>query len=304
MNKQAAQEPDYRRYLNPKVVSRLGRMDLVARLVVEGFITGLHRSPYHGFSVEFAEHRPYMPGDPVRDIDWKAYGKSDRLYIKEYEEETNLKAYLILDQSASMGFSSGEVTKLEYASYLSAALSYLLLMQQDAVGLVTFDRRIRRVLPPRSVRSHLNVILRELGTSESASDTNLSGVLHEMAERIQRRGLIVVLSDLLDDPEQVLLSLKHFRHRKHEVLVFHILDPKEQDLSFTRPTRFVDVESGEEMAADPRLIRSAYRDRMSLFVDRYRRGCRESRIDYVEIDTIQAFDRALFAYLAKRKMVG
>lgn len=295
---------DYRRYLSPEVVSRLGRMDLVARLVVEGFITGLHRSPYHGFSVEFAEHRPYMPGDPVRDIDWKAYGKSDRLYIKEYEEETNLKAYLILDQSASMGFSSGKVTKLEYASYLSAALSYLLLMQQDAVGLVTFDRRIRRYLPPRSVRSHLSVILRELGASESASDTDLSAVLHEMAERIQRRGLIIVLSDLLDDPERVLLGLKHFRHRKHEVLVFHILDPKERDLSFDRPTRFVDLESREEMIADPWLIRSAYGDRMHTFMDWYRRGCRESRMDYVEMDTTQAFDRALFAYLAKRKMLG
>lgn len=295
---------DYRRYLSPEVVSKLGRIDLVARLVVEGFITGLHRSPYHGFSVEFAEYRPYMPGDPVRDIDWKAYGKSDRLYIKEYEEETNLKAYLILDQSASMGFSSGEVTKLEYASYLSAALSYLLLMQQDAVGLVTFDRRIRRYLPPRSVRSHLNVILSELGASESMSDTDLSAVLHEMAERIQRRGLIIVLSDLLDDPERVLLGLKHFRHRKHEVLVFHILDPKERDLSFDRPARFVDVESGEEMAADPWLIRSAYGDRMRAFLDGYRRGCRESRIDYVEMDTTQTFDIALFAYLAKRKRVG
>lgn len=203
-----------------------------------------------------------------------------------------------------MGFSSGKVTKLEYASYLSAALSYLLLMQQDAVGLVTFDHRIRRYLPPRSVRSHLNVILRELGISESASDTDLPAVLHEMAERIQRRGLIILLSDLLDDPEQVLLSLKHFRHRRHEVLVFHTLDVKERDLSFARPARFVDLESEEEMIADPWLIRSAYGDQMRAFVDRYRRGCRESRIDYVEMDTTQAFDMALFAYLAKRKRLG
>jgi len=295
---------DYRKYLNPEVVSRLGRMDLVARLVVEGFITGLHRSPYHGFSAEFAEHRPYMPGDPVKDIDWKAYGKSDRLYVKEFEEETNLKAYILLDQSGSMGFSSGSVSKLEYARYLAAALSSLLLRQRDAVGLITFDSKIRRYLPPRSVQSYLHVVLQELSRAESVEETDLGGVLHEMAERIERRGLIVVLSDLMDDPDRVLAGLKHFRHRKHEVLVFHILDPRERDFLFGRKARFVDLETGEEIATEAWHIQRAYRERMDALIHKFRRDCREHFIDYVGVDTSQDFDAALFGYLAKRKRLG
>ncbi len=295
---------DYRKYLNPEVVSRLGRMDLVARLVVEGFITGLHRSPYHGFSVEFAEHRPYMPGDPVKDIDWKAYGKSDRLYVKEFEEETNLKAYILLDQSGSMGFSSGGVSKLEYGRYLAAALSSLRLRQLDAVGLITFDSKIRRYLPPRSVQSYLHVVLKELAKAESGEETDLGGVLHEMAERIERRGLIVVLSDLMDDPERVLAGLKHFRHRKHEVLVFHILDPRERDFAFGRRAKFVDLETGEEIATEAWHIQRAYRERMDALIQKFQRDCREHFIDYVGVDTSQDFDAALFGYLAKRKRLG
>jgi uncharacterized protein (DUF58 family) len=279
-------------------------MDLVARLVVEGFITGLHRSPYHGFSVEFAEHRPYMPGDPVKDIDWKAYGKSDRLYVKEFEEETNLKAYILLDQSGSMGFSSGGVSKLEYARYLAAALSSLLLRQRDAVGLITFDRRIRRYLPPRSVQSYLHVLLQELAKAESSEETDLGGVLHEMAERIERRGLIIVLSDLMDDPDRVLAGLKHFRHRKHEVLVFHILDPRERDFSFGKKARFVDLETGEEIATEAWHIQRAYRERMNALIQKFQRDCREHFIDYVGVETSQDFDAALFGYLAKRKRLG
>ena len=295
---------DYRKYLNPEVVSRLGRMDLVARLVVEGFITGLHRSPYHGFSVEFAEHRPYMPGDPVKDIDWKAYGKSDRLYVKEFEEETNLKAYILLDQSASMGFSSGGVSKLEYGRYLAAALSSLLLRQRDAVGLITFDSKIRRYLPPRSVQSYLHVVLQELARAESGEGTDLGGVLHEMAERIERRGLIIVLSDLMDDPDRVLAGLKHFRHRKHEVLVFHILDPRERDFSFGKKARFVDLETGEEIPTEAWHIQRAYRERMDALIGKFQRDCREHFIDYVGVNTSQDFDAALFGYLAKRKRLG
>ncbi|HID09726.1 MAG TPA: DUF58 domain-containing protein, partial [Candidatus Latescibacteria bacterium] len=174
------------------MVSRLGRMDLVAKLVVEGFLTGLHRSPYHGFSVEFAEYRPYLPGDPLRNVDWKVYGKTDRLYVKEYEEETNLKAYLLLDQSGSMGFASGEVSKLEYSEYLTAALCYLLLRQKDAVGLAVFDREIRTYLPPRSVSSYLYELLRHLPPSPSGMDTRVGPALHALAERISRRGLAIV----------------------------------------------------------------------------------------------------------------
>lgn len=296
--------PDYRRYLSPQVVSKLSRMDIVARLVVEGFITGLHKSPYHGFSVEFAEDRQYMPGDPVRYIDWKAYGKSERLYVKEFEEETNLKAYILLDASGSMGFSSGTVSKIQYGSYLAAALTYLMLRQRDAVGLVTFDSKVRCYIPPRSVQSHLSVVLKELEATKASSDTKVKVTFHELAERIKRRGLIIVISDLLDDPDEVILGLKHFRHRKHEVIVFHLLDPRERDFAFKREAKFVDIETGEEISTRPWHIQKDYRSLMSALIERYRRGCRESLVDYVPIDTSEDFDVALFRYLAKRKKIG
>ncbi|HID96424.1 MAG TPA: DUF58 domain-containing protein [Candidatus Latescibacteria bacterium] len=296
--------PDYRLYLNPQLVSKLSRLDIIARLVVEGFITGLHRSPYHGFSVEFAENRQYMPGDPTRYIDWKAYGKSERLFVKTFEEETNLKSYLLLDASGSMGFSSEGISKIQYASYLAAALTYLMLRQRDAVGLVIFDSRIRSYIPPRSAKSHLSVILKELANTETSSDTKMEAVFHQLAERIKRRGLIIVISDLLDDADKVLFGLRHFRHRKHEVIVFHLLDPREKDFGFEQEARFVDIETGEEVRADPRLIRQEYCSRVSTLVERYRRGCRESLVDYVPISTDEDLDTALFRYLLKRKRLG
>ena len=297
--------PDYRRYLSAEVVSQLASLDLVARLVVEGFITGLHQSPYHGFSVEFAEHRQYMPGDPLGDIDWKAYAKSDRLYVKEYEEETNLKAYILLDCSGSMGFlSGGSVSKFDYASYLAAALTYLMLRQRDAVGLVTFAAGIRRYIPPKSVRSHLSVVLKELEASEVSAQTRVAQTFHELAERISRRGLIIVISDLLDDPEEVLMGLKHFRHKGHEVLVFHVLDPREKDFGFGDEARFVDLETREEVITQPWHIKRAYETLMIQMMNQYQRGCRESRIDYVAMDTSQHFGTALLRYLAKRKRLG
>ncbi len=293
---------DPRRYLRPDVVARLSRLDLVARLVVEGFITGLHQSPYHGFSAEFTEYRQYMPGDPWRDIDWKVLAKTERLYVKLYEEETNLKAYLLLDASGSMAFGSGDLDKFRYAAYISAALSYLMLRQRDAVGLVAFDDRVRTYIPPRSVGSHLHTLLRSIqGTAPEGTDTDLSASFHDLAERIVRRGLVIVLSDLMDDPDAVLSGLKHFRHRKHEVIVFHILDPRERDLAFDRETSFVDLESGSRIATEPWHIAPDYRARMDGLVSRFRRECRESLIDYVLLDTAEAFDTALFSYLAKRK---
>lgn len=289
-------------YLKPEVASRLARLDLVARLVVEGFITGLHQSPYHGFSVEFSEYRQYMPGDPMRDIDWKAYGKTDRLYVKRYEEETNLKAYLLLDASASMAYGSGPLTKFQYAAYTTAALAHLMLRQRDAVSLVTFDENIRTYLPPRSVGSHLHALLNTLQkSSPEGADTDLASAFHDLAERIKRRGLVVVLSDLFDDPDRLLSGLKHFRHRKHEVVVFHVLDPRERDLDFGRETRFVDLETGAQIATEPWHIAPDYRKYMDALIDRFRRECRESLIDYVLIDTSEPFDVALFNYLAKRK---
>ena len=289
-------------YLDPEVVSRLSRLDLIARMVVEGFITGLHQSPSPGFSVEFSEYRQYMPGDSLRDLDWKVFGKTDRLYVKQYEEETNLKAHLLIDASASMAYRSGSIAKFQYASYVAAALSHLMLRQRDAVGLIAFDDRIRAYLPPRSVASHLHILLTALqNTRPEGGDTDLAATFHDLAERIVRRGLIVVISDLFDEPDRLLNGLKHFRHRNHEVIVFHVLDPRERDLDFNRETRFVDLESGTQIATEPWHLAPAYRDHMEALIDRFRRECREALIDYVLLETSEPFDTALFNYLAKRK---
>lgn len=295
---------DYRKYLKPEVVSRLKNMNLRARLVVEGFITGLHRSPYHGFSVEFSEYRPYMPGDEIRHIDWKVYGKTNRFYIKQFEEETNLKSYLLVDASGSMGFSSHGITKLEYASYLAAALTYLMIEQRDAVGLVTFDKLIKKYLPPRSVKSYLPLILRELEKIKCSEVTDISNTFHEMAERIHRRGLIVILSDLYDEPEKVISGLKHFRHKKHEVIVFHILDPIEISFNFNRNALFKDMETGEQLTTQPWHIKAEYQKRVQRFIKNYKRQCRLNQIDYISLDTSLDFDYALMEYLIKRKRIG
>ena len=216
------------KYLQPTVVAQLSNMELRARLVVEGFITGLHKSPYHGFSVEFTEHRPYMPGDEIKHIDWKAFGKTDRYYIKQFEEETNLRSHIVLDASRSMQFASrGNLQKYEYASFIAAALAYLMVEQRDAVGLTIYDEAIRVSLPPRANRLYLNQLLRELERQVPSANTNTAGALHQIAERMKRRGLVVVLSDLFDDPARVVTALKHFRYRGNEVIVMQVLDPLE-----------------------------------------------------------------------------
>src|SRR5437773_1520878 len=218
-----------RAFLDPEVVARLAHLDVRARLVVEGFIAGMHRSPFHGFSVEFSEHRPYMPGDPLKNLDWKVLAKSDRYLVKQYTEETNLRAHLLLDLSGSMGFRSerASLSKLEYARSLAAALAYLMIGQQDAVGAMLFAERPLQYVPPRSVRSHLDVVLKCLAHGTASGRTRLAPALHELAERIKRRGLVVLLSDLLDSPAEVLSGLQHFRHRNHEVIVFHVLRSEE-----------------------------------------------------------------------------
>ena len=207
------------RYLTAEMVARLKNMNLVARSVVEGFISGLHRSPYHGFSVEFAEHREYSPGDNIRYLDWTALGRTDRYYVKQFEEETNLKAHILLDTSSSMTYSSGGTTKLEYGSYLAASLAYLMVRQQDSVGLVTFDSEVRNFIPPRSTSAHLNVVLRELENLVPGGTTQVSEVFHRLAESIHRRGLIIIISDLYDDQKAVFRALRHFRQKRHEVLI-------------------------------------------------------------------------------------
>jgi uncharacterized protein (DUF58 family) len=295
---------DYMKYLDPSVVSRLSSIELKARMVVEGFIVGLHRSPYHGFSVEFAEHRQYMPGDDFRHVDWKVYGKTDRFFIKRFEEETNLKAYLLLDASNSMGYKSNGISKLEYGSYLAASLSYLMLRQQDAPGLLVYDEKIRSYIPPRGARSHINPILHALNSLMPSSKTDSSIAFHDLANRIRRRGLIIVISDLLDDSDKLLLGLKHFRHRQNEVIVFHILDPFERNFSYRTEARFKDMETGRELLTDPFQMRSGYIKRFNEFKDHISNICRQSQIDYVMLDTAMPFDKALFHYLSKRAKLG
>lgn len=297
-------QKDYRKFLDPAVVSKLASIELKARMVVEGFIVGLHRSPYHGFSVEFAEHRQYMPGDDFKHIDWKVYGKSDRFYIKQFEEETNLKAYILLDASNSMGYKSNGISKLEYGSYLAASLSYLMLRQQDAPGLLVFDEKVRSYIPPRGARSHITPILRQLSDTAPSSQTDASVAFHELADRIKRRGLVVVISDLLDDPEKLLLGLKHFRHRQHEVIVFQILDPLERSFAYKGEARFIDMETRQELLTDPWQIRKDYMGKLEDFLEGIAKSCRDSQIDYHLLDTSVPFDKALFGYLAKRSKLG
>jgi uncharacterized protein (DUF58 family) len=290
--------------LDAATVARLGNMDVRARTVVEGFVAGLHKSPYKGFSVEFAEHRQYMPGDPLKTIDWKVYGKSDRFYVKEFEEETNLRAYLVLDASASMGFTTGAVSKFDYARYLAAALAYLMIRQQDSVGMLLFDEEVRRFIPPRSARQHLHVLLSELEAARPAAATRIAATLHRLAERLKRRGLVIILSDLFDRPEDVLVALRHFRHNRNEVVVFHVLDAAEREFSFRREAIFRDLETNDEMLVRPWEIQREYRDAVSEWIDRYRRGCREIGVDYVPMHTETPFDTALLAYLDKRRRLG
>jgi len=288
--------------LDPAVVARLAHLDIQARLVVEGFIAGMHRSPFHGFSVEFAEHRPYMPGDPLKNLDWKVWARSDRYLVKQYTEETNLRCHLLLDLSGSMAFRSprASMSKLDYARALSASLAYLMLQQQDAVGALLFAERPLRYVPPRAVRSHLDQLLRAFTDAAPQGRTRVGPVLHELAERVKRRGLIVLCSDLMDRPADVLQGLQHFRHRRHEVIVFHVLDPDEIEFPYSDTATFVDLESGERLTTEPWEIARRYRERLQAWTDLYRRQCREQRIDYVPIDTRTPFDQALLAYLEKR----
>lgn len=294
-------EIDKRKYLKPETIATLANMHLRARMVVEGFIVGLHKSPYHGFSVEFAEHRAYGPGDDLRHLDWKLYGKTDRFYIKQFEEETNLKAHLLVDVSKSMAYGSAGVTKLQYASYLAAALTYLMLHQQDAVGLTLFDAKIRQHLRPSSRPSTLNAILSQLEGIEPGPETAVGDSLHHLAERINRRGLVIVISDLFDEPEKILGGLKHFRHDNHEVILFHIMDPQEIAFSFDAHTKFYDMESGDMLATEPWHIQKAYREAVDQFCEVLKVGAREQNSDYVRLTTDQPLDLALSSYLNKRR---
>lgn len=291
-------------YLTPEIISRLDNLSLRARMVVEGFIVGLHKSPYHGFSVEFSEHRAYGPGDEIRHLDWKLWGKTDRLYVKQFEEETNLRSYLLLDQSKSMDYTSGAMSKLHYAQTLAASFAYLMLKQQDAVGLTVLDSKIRAQIPSRSKTSHFNVLLGQMQKLTPGPETEIAPVLHQSAEAIKKRGLIILISDLLDDADSVINGLKHFRHRGHEVIVFHILDPQELKFEFRDRTLFRDIETGAEIITEPWHIQRDYQKSIMEFCRHFQQRCRRNRIDYIRLTTDQPLDFALGEYLIKRKRIG
>ena len=288
------------RYLDARAVARLGKINLVARGVVEGFITGLHRSPYHGFSVEFSEHRAYAPGDELRHVDWKSLARTDRWVVKLFENETNVRSYILLDKSASMAYGSGEMRKIDYACYLAGCLAYLMIRQQDSVGLVSFDEAVGRFIAPRSTASHLSVLLEELEAIKAEKKTHLARTFHDLAENMKRRSLVIILSDLLDDEQEVKKALHHFRHRKHEVILFHILDHAEHEFPFARLADFVDMETGERLQVDPRYARDAYLEEIGAFLKRFKLECARSLVEYVPVDTATPFDLMLTRYLATR----
>lgn len=292
----------YQKYLDPQTLAKLEGLELRARLIVEGYVSGLHRSPYHGFSIEFAEHREYAPGDDLRYVDWKVFGKTDKFYLKQYEEETNLVSHLVLDTSESMRYQSGAaaLSKLEYAQCVAAALAYLILQQQDSVGLVTFDSEIRSLVRASSNPSHLKQLLHVMDQSRPERKTASGPIFHDLAERLKKRGVVVVLSDFFDDVPALLKGLKHLRHRRHEVILFHVLDPAELDFPFRQPTLFKGLEELPELLADPRALRKAYLAEFERFVHELRLGCRAHRIDYVQMRTDQTLDLALSSYLTSR----
>jgi uncharacterized protein (DUF58 family) len=288
------------------VLARIDNMQLLAKVVVEGFILGLHRSPFRGFSVEFAEYRQYTPGDEVKHIDWKVYAKTDRYYIKQFEEETNLACYIMLDASGSMAYRSSETrpSKLQYGQYLAACLSYFIMRQRDATGLMIFDDKVRTVLPPRLRHSHLKRMLTELESVKPGGETNISRPLHDLAEGLRRRGLIILISDLIDDPESVLSALQHFRFQGHDVIVFHLMDNAELTFPFNTLTEFTDLETGEKTMVSPEGMRPVYMEQMRRFLTSYEKGCAGVKADYKLLDTMRPLELALSEYLFRRSKMS
>jgi uncharacterized protein (DUF58 family) len=289
-------------YLRPEVIRQVARLDLRAKFIVEGFLSGLHASPFHGFSVEFSEHRKYTPGDDVKDLDWTVYAKTEKYYLKKFQAETNVTGYLVMDLSASMGYTyRQELTKFDYAICLAAALGYLMIHQQDPVGLVTFDTKIRTSLPPHSKRTQLGTILSVLANLKPAGTTDVAGCLHQLASMIRSKSLVMLFSDLLTDPEPVLQSLYHLRHRGNEVILFHVLDEAEVQFPFEGVIEFEDAESPETLTLDARGMRGDYVKSINAFREHYRAECAKANIDYVAMDTSVSFDKALLEYLIQRQ---
>lgn len=293
---------NYQKYLDPQTLAKLQGLELRARHIVEGYVAGLHKSPYHGFSIEFAEHREYVPGDDLRYVDWKVFAKTDKIYLKQYEEETNLITYLLLDISESMRYQSAAapLSKLEYAKCVAASLAYLVLQQQDAIGLATFDAEPRSLVRASSNPSHLKQLLHVMEESSAERKTATGPIFHDLAERLTKRGVVLIISDLFDDVAAMMAGLKHFRHRRHEVIVLHLLDPAEIDFPFRRTTLFKGLEQLPDVLTDPRALRHAYLDELNGFLREVRRGCRALNIDYALIRTDQPLDLALSSFLAGR----
>jgi uncharacterized protein (DUF58 family) len=291
---------DSRRFLHPEAIKRIARLDLRARHVVEGFLSGLHRSPYYGQSIEFRQHREYTYGDDLRYVDWKVWAKQDRYYVKQFEQDTNLRCMLLCDVSGSMRYGRGAMSKYEYGCTIAASLAYLLLRQQDAVGCLAFDDAVRMAVPLRTKRNHLDAILQVLELSDPREKTNLGPILRNAAESCPRRGLMVLISDLLADRDGLLRGLKLLRSRGHDVMVFHLLDDDELDFPFSGPTQFEGLESPEQLRCNPRALREGYLAALNAYLDEVRRGCSRHDVDYAMLRTSQPLDAALAAYLSNR----
>ena len=290
-------------YLSSDIISKVSNLSLKARLLVEGLIVGMHKSPYHGFSVEFSENRSYNKGDEIRNIDWKIWGKTDKYFVKEYEEETNLLSHIILDQSKSMSYSSTQITKLEYAKTLAASLAYLMLKQQDGVGLTLFDSKIRALIEPKSKSNHNKSLFSIMEDINPGPDTKIGDILHISAESIKKKGLVIIISDFLDDLESIISGIKHYRYKGHEVILFHIMDDQELKLNFNDRTEFIDLETNETITTDPWHIKEDYRTGVKSFCDKLKINCRKNKVDYTLLNTNEPIEIALFDYLLKRKTV-
>lgn len=292
--------PDSKRFLHPEAIKRIARLDLRARYIVEGFLSGMHRSPYFGQSVEFLQHREYTQGDDLRRIDWKVWAKQDRYYVKQYEEDTNLRCTLLVDVSGSMRYGSGPLNKYEYACTVAVSLAYLLLRQQDAVGCVAFDETARTTVPLRSKRNHLQSVIAALDVSEPKQKTDLQRIMRHVAESYPRRGMVLLVSDLLVDRPGLFKGLQLLRQRGHDVMVVHILDDDELDFPFNGPTRFEGLEIPEHLTCNPRALREGYLEALGAFLDEVRRGCTRHVVDYSLVRTSQPLDAALAAFLSNR----
>lgn len=290
----------YRRFLRPEALQRIARLEVKARNVVEGFLSGLHRSPYFGQSVEFVQHREYAWGDDPRRIDWKVWSKTDKYYIKQYEEDTNLRTTLLVDVSESMQFASGAESKYDYACTIAASLAYLLLKQQDSVGLVAFDSEIRHQVPPRSRHNHLHAVLAALDAEAPAQKTDMYGILHNVAEQQRRKGMVVIISDLFADRDGLFRGLRLLRHRGHDVLIFHVMDDQELDFDYSGTTKFEGMEETGELICNPRSLREGYLQAVREFLETLRRGCARHVVDYQTIRTSENIDAVLAHYLNHR----